>query len=249
MEAAIMAALKGHEVHLYEKREFLGGQFKSAAYAPFKGELASFTAWQIAELKKNANITIHLNTELTPKIARAKNPDVIIVATGATPIIPKIPGIDHPNVLLAEDVLLGNVPTGNNCFVAGGGSVGVETAAHLALQIKRVTVADMLPELAAEEKRDIKLAFFRILNDYGVEQITSATMVEITEQGVLLEKNGSTTLHRCDSVILALGYKNNDGIAAALQGLAGKVVVVGDALGAARLAQATRTGFMAGLGV
>ena len=247
MEAAYAAALKGHEVHLYEKSGHLGGQLRCAAYPPFKGELAGFTAWQIAELKKYPNLAIHLNTPLTAERARAESPDVIIVATGARPIVPPIPGINRPHVLSAEDVLLGNVPTGNNCFVAGGGSVGVETAAHLALQLKRVTVADLLPELAPEEKPIIRGPFLRVLREHGVTEITSARIVEIGETGVLLEKNGSTTMYPCDTVVLAFGYEKNDSLAAELDGMAPKLVVIGDALGPARLAQATRTGFVAGI--
>ncbi len=248
MEAARAAGLKGHDVHLYEKRDFLGGQFKSAAYPPFKGELATLTAWQIAELKKIKNVTIHLETELTPEMVKATKADLVIVATGATPLLPKIPGIDRPHVFTAEDVLLGKVATGNNCFIAGGGSVGVETAAHLSLQLKRVTVADMLPVLAADEEEDsIRLAFLRLLAENGVVQLTGTKIVEFAETGVLLEKNGTTTLYPCDTVIIALGYKKNRDLADNLAGTAEKIVVVGDAAGSGQLMNATRSGFVAGL--
>lgn len=247
MEAARAAALKGHDVHLYEKNDYLGGQFKAAAYPPYKGELASFTAWQIAELKKAKNVTIHLGTELTPEIVKSEKPHVVIVATGATPIIPSIPGVNRPNVLLAQDVLLGKVATGDNCFVAGGGSVGLETAAHLAIQLKRVAIAEMLPELAQGEDRDIVQAYLRILDEYGVVRFTDTRVVEIAETGVLLEKNGVTTLYPCDTVILAFGSTKNDSLAAALEGLTEKVVTVGDAVKVGHLLEAVRQGFWAGL--
>ena len=248
MEAARAAGLKGHTVRLYEKRNFLGGQFKSAAYPPFKGELATLTAWQINELKKLPNVKIHLETELTPEMIKAEEPDVVIVATGATPLIPNIPGINRPNVFTAEDVLLGLVPTGNNVFIAGGGSVGVETAAHISLQLKQVTVADMLPVLCADEPEDsIRLAFLSVLNQNGVTQLTGSKVVEICENGVLLEKHGTTTLYPCDTVVLAFGYRKNDGLAEKLSGLAEKVVVVGDATGSGQVMEATRSGFVAGL--
>ena len=247
MEAARAAAIKGHKVSLYEKKEFLGGLFKCAAYPPFKGELASFTAWQIAELKKAENVTIFMGTELTPEIVKAEKADVVIAATGSHPIIPNIPGIDRPNVFTAEDVLLGKVATGNSCFVAGGGSVGVETAAHLALQFKQVAIADMLPSLATDEENDIRAAFFRVLNENNVHRFTSAKIVEITDKGVLLEENGTTTLYACETVILAFGYTKNDAIAAALDGTGAKVVVVGDACKVGRVFGATRSGFVAGI--
>ncbi len=247
MEAARAAALRGHDVHLYEKGEFLGGQFKSAAYPPFKGELAAFTAWQIAELKKATNVTIKMESELTPEVVKAEKPDVVIVATGATPIVPPIPGIHRPNVFTAEDVLLGKVATGNSCFIAGGGSVGVETAAHLALQAKQVTVADMLPRLASDEEADIWRALLDVLNQHGVKQLTGTKVVEITETGVLLEKYGTTTLYPCDTIVLALGVRKNDVLVDMLRDLVQKIVVVGDAVGTGRLLEATRSGFVAGL--
>jgi 2,4-dienoyl-CoA reductase-like NADH-dependent reductase (Old Yellow Enzyme family)/thioredoxin reductase len=248
MEAARAAGLKGHQVDVYEKRDFLGGQFKSAAYPPFKGELATLTAWQINELKKLPNVRVHLQSELTPELIQAEKPDVVIVATGATPIIPDLPGIQRPNVCTAEDVLLGKVATGNNVFIAGGGSVGVETAAHIALQLKQVTVADMLPMLCADESEDsIRLAFLAVLNQNGVTQLTNSKVIEICEKGVLLEKFGSTTLYPCDTVVLAFGYRKNDALAEKLSGLAEKVVVVGDATGSGQIMDATRSGFVAGL--
>ena len=249
MEAARTAASLGHKIDLYEKRDFLGGQFKSAAYPPFKGELAAFTAWQIGELKKAKNITIHLETELTAEMVKAENPDVVIVATGGKAVVPNIPGIDRPNVFSAEDVLLGKVATGDRCFVAGGGSVGVETAAHLAMQAKQVAVADLLPYLAGDEEGDIRAAFFRVMNENNVERYTSAKIVEITNNGVLLEENGSTTLHPCDTVVLAFGYAKNQALAEALKESSTKVVVIGDASAVGRLLEATQTGFAAGLEV
>ena len=247
MEAARAAALKGHDVHLYEKRAFLGGQFKSAAYPPFKGELATFTAWQIAELEKAPNVKIHMESELTSEVVAAEKPDVVIVASGASPNVPAIPGIQRSNVLTAEDVLLGNVATGNRCFVAGGGSVGIETAAYLAVQGKHVTVADMLPTLAAEEDESIRAAFIEVLNQHGTAQLTGTKVVEITETGVVLEKCGTSILYPCDTVVLALGTRKNDLLADGLRGLVDKVTVVGDAVEPGRLINATSTGFMAGV--
>lgn len=247
MEAARAAAIKGHDVKLYEKNNFLGGQFKSAAYPPFKGELAGFSAWQIAELKKAINIEIYLETELTLEIVKSEKPDVVIVATGATPIIPNIPGINRLNVFTAQDVILGNVATGDNCFIAGGGVVGVELAAMLAIQLRHVTIAEMLPQLASDGEPDINKAYFDILNKHGVDQVIGAKVVEITEKGVLLEKYGTTALYPCDTVIIAFGSKSNNNIVAQLEGLAPKIVTVGDAVRVGQVSEAVYQGFWAGL--
>lgn len=247
MDAARAAAQKGHVVVLYEKRSFLGGQFKSAAYPPYKGELASFTAWQIAQLEDNHNVTIHLGTALTAEIARQEKADVLIVATGATAIRPNIPGGDRPKVVMAEDVLLGNVPTGDVCFVCGGGSVGVEVASHLSIQLKKVTIADLLPEFFPKEDPDIRSGFLNLMDQNKIQQITGAKIVEFAERGVLLEKDGSIVLHPCDTIVLAFGSRKNNALVEELQGCAAKIVTVGDAGGVALLLQATATGFEAGL--
>jgi NADPH-dependent 2,4-dienoyl-CoA reductase/sulfur reductase-like enzyme len=217
MEAARAAALKGHEIVLYEKSGYLGGQFRSAAYPPFKGEFAAFTAWQIAVLKKTKNIFLHLGVKVTAQVIAAERPDVIIVATGAKPFVPNITGINRPNVVSAEDLLLGKISSGKNCFVAGGGSIGVETAAFLALHSKSVTIAEMLPEIAANELPEIRGAYLKILDEMDVQQITKAKVVEITMDGVVLEKNGVQTVHPCDTVVLALGYKKEDSLVAAMR--------------------------------
>jgi 2,4-dienoyl-CoA reductase-like NADH-dependent reductase (Old Yellow Enzyme family)/thioredoxin reductase len=247
MEAARAAALKGHDVCLYEKRAYLGGQFKCAAYAPYKGEFAEFTAWQIAELKKTKNVIIHLQIEATPRVIEEERPDVIIVASGAQPILPDIPGIDRANVFTAEQLLLNNQAAGKCCFVAGGGSLGVEMAAYLALHSKSVTVAEMRAALAEDEQADIRAGFLKVLDEYHVQQITNARVVEITQEGVVVDQNGNQLLYPCDTVVIALGYRKEDSLLTAINGLAKKVVVVGDATGPARLLQATRSGFVAGL--
>ena len=133
LEAARAAATRGHSVVLYEKQEFLGGQFKAAAYPPCKGDLASYIAWLNKQMEDLA-VTIHLNTEVTEELIREENPDKVILATGGTGLRPGIKGIDLPNVVSAEDILLGKIQPADQIVVAGGGEVGLETAAHLAIE-------------------------------------------------------------------------------------------------------------------
>jgi len=248
MSAARAAALKGHTVSLYEKRAQLGGQFRSAAYSPHKGELAGFTSWQIRELDR-LGVKSHLNTELTAAMVGAEKPDAVIVATGASPIMPHIPGIDRANVFNAQDVLLGNVETGNNIVIAGGGMVGAETAAHLALQAKKVCVVDMLPEIAADLDPTCTDYLLQLLDEYRVEQITSAKVAEICEEGVLLERRGVLEVRTADTIVIALGSEKDDKLLSQLDGLAAKVVAVGDAISPRKALQAIREGFDAGLNI
>lgn len=147
MEAAILGKKLGHEVTLYEAGDHLGGQLRSAAYPPAKGEVALFTSWQIQELKA-LGIPVHMNTTVTKELVEREKPDAVIVAAGGTPIKPHILGIDGDNVFLAEDVLLGKVSTGDDVVVCGGGEVGTETANAIAYRCNgKVTVVEMALKL------------------------------------------------------------------------------------------------------
>ena len=105
MEAAIVAAQRGHQVDIFEKSAKLGGQWNLAAIPPTKEELGAFTNWQINQLQK-LDVTVHLNTELTEAMVETLRPDSVIVATGANPFVPNIPGKQLKHVLLANDVLV-----------------------------------------------------------------------------------------------------------------------------------------------
>jgi len=246
MEAARGAAIKGHEVHLYEKTDTLGGLFLSASYPPFKGEFASFPAWQIRQLKK-LGVHIHLNTPLTADIVKKEKPDKVILATGAQPIIPDIPGIDLPNVVLAEDVLRGRADTGMNVLVAGGGMIGSETAAYLCVQCKeRVTLIEMLPDIANDMEGGIRDDLKDLLNKYFVKILTETKLAGVTPQGALIEQGGVVKLYPCDTIVLAIGTKAYNPLEEELKGLC-ETVVIGDAIKPRKAVVAVREGFVAGM--
>lgn len=246
MEAARGAACKGHEVHLFEAADSLGGQFIAAGYPPYKGDFLSYPAWLNRQLKK-LNVTLHMNTALTAGIVKAGKPDKVIIATGAKPIIPKLPGLDGPNVVLAEDVLRGRVDPGLNVLVAGGGMIGSETAAYLAVQCReKVALVEMLPEIGLEMEGGIRDDLKDLLKKQFVEVITQVKLAGITEQGALIEKGGCVTLYPCDTVVLAIGTKAYNPLQEELKELC-EVVVVGDAVKARKAIEASREGFVAGL--
>lgn len=248
LEAARTAAMKGHHVSLYEKRGFLGGQFCSAAYPPCKGELATYTAWLINELDK-LGVRIHLNTELTKELVVQAKPDVVIVATGGTPIVPPIKGIGKPHVKNAEDVLLGLVSTGDRIVVAGGGEVGGETAAHLAMQLRDVTVVEMMPDILRELDGVNKFNLMKIYDEYKIKINTSTKVVEILDDGVIVENSQGVFTIPADTVVLGLGYKPNNKLAEELKSVHDNVVVIGGALKTSNALLAVREGFDAGLNI
>ncbi len=248
LEAARTAAMKGHHVTLFEKRGFLGGQFKSAAYPPFKGELANYTAWISNELDK-LGVNIRLNTELTKEMVHIEQPDVVIVATGGSPVVPPIKGIGKSNVVSAEDVLLGNVPTGDRIVVAGGGEVGGETAAHLALQQREVTIVEMLPAILSELDGVNRYHLKNILKDYEVKQYTSTKVVEILDDGVVVENCDGQFTIPAETVVLALGYKPNNKLSEELQSVHNHVITIAGAVKTSNALVAAREGFDTGMSI
>ncbi len=248
LEAARTAAIKGHRVSLYEKRSFLGGQFKSASYPPCKGELGTYTAWVTNELDK-LGVDIHLNTELTKELVDEIKPDVMIAATGGTPLMPPIKGIDKPHVVTAEDALLGNIPTADRIVVAGGGEVGGETAVHLAMQQKDVSVVEMCDTLFRELNGINKYNIMKIFDEYDVKKYTGTKVVEILDDGVIVEdKEGQFTIP-ADTVVVGLGYKPNNKFAEELKKDYDNVIIIGGAVKTSNALVAIKEGFNLGMSI
>ena len=244
MEAARAAAIKGHKVDIFEKTNTVGGQFISAAYPPFKGEFATYTAWLYREIKKYNNITLHLETELTKEMVEKGHPDKVIIASGAKPVIPKVPGIDHEKVVLAEDVLLGKSSIGQSVVIVGGGMVGSETAAYLGMQCKdRVVLVEMRDAIAMDMEAGIRDDLRDCLRRCYVEEYTNTAIAGVTDEGAVLRKGDEEFTIPCDNVVLAVGTRSFTLLADELKG------IVGDAVKARQAIQASKEGFYAGLTV
>ena len=145
-----MAATKGHKVTLFESTSKLGGQWLLACVPPGKADFTSLVAWQNVQLKK-LGVEVRLKTPLTKALVEAEKPDVVLVASGSKPSIPPIPGVDQPFVVTASEILAGKINAGRNVVVIGGGSVGAETADHLAMHGSKVTIVEMRDKIAADE--------------------------------------------------------------------------------------------------
>lgn len=249
MEAARAAAIKGHSVEIFEKNNTVGGQFISAAYPPYKGEFATYTAWLYRQIQKYSNISLHLNTELTADQVQRDQPERVIIASGAKALIPDIPGVNQANVVLAEDVLLGKSDTGMNVLIVGGGMVGAETAAYLGMQCKeKVTLIEMRDAIAADMEGGIRDDLKDCLRRNFVDVMTNTSIAEITAQGALIKQGSEVKSFPCDTVVLAIGTRAFCPLAEQLQGIC-EVTVVGDAVKARQALQASAEGFAAGLAV
>jgi 2-enoate reductase len=226
LEAARVAALRGHKVTIYEKNDKLGGQYLYASAAPFKDGFKPLLKWFQVQLKK-LNVKIEFNKEFKPDMVKTiKEEDVVVVATGATPNVPDIP-IRSKNVYNAIDVLSGE-KVGNNIIIAGGGQVGCETAWFLAVQGKTVTIIEQQPLVAAGQNVASQMLLTKRLKELKVKIFVNTFINSISEEGVeVIDKSGKHTI-KTDSVVLALGVKPEGKIAEYLKGKVKYLFVIGD---------------------
>jgi len=204
MEAAVIAAERGHEVTLFEKENVLGGQIRVAVIPPHKDEVSNVTRYLESQLAK-LGVKVELGRAATPEIVAQLKPDVVILAAGGMPIVPAIPGVNRGNVVTAWDVLNGK-ETGNRVVVVGGGMVGCETADFLAEQGKKVTVVEMLPAIAQDMEFVRRGMLLDRFAEYPVEVKTNAEIREIVADGVITGDGEKIT---ADTVVLALGVIAN----------------------------------------
>ena len=230
LEAATVAAQRGHRVTLMEKSDHLGGQWRIAAMPPLKQDISTGIKYLVAQAEK-AGVTIEMNKEVTPETVDDLEPDVVVVATGAAPLVPDIPGVENEIVCTAIDVLSGAVPPGNRAVIVGGGQLGLEMADYMReREVEQLVVVEQLPEAGVGLLSSFARDMLSRLNAWGARIITSATVKEITEDGVVLDKGGEEeTIHGMDSVVLALGVESVDELSKRLEGKVAEVHVIGDA--------------------
>ncbi len=241
METAILAATKGHKVTLFEKSGKLGGQLLVASVPSIKSEISTFTAWQISELKRR-NVEVHLNTAIKPDSAVLNDFDAIIVAVGSTPVIPSVPGIDNPKVVTAHDILAGKVNSGKKVLVIGGGQIGIETAYFLSTQNRDVTVVEMMPDVLLKEfKGSVRAGLLNMIGSCkNVTIICDTRLDAIDDTGAAL--SGAFNGHLdADTIVMAVGVKNDSHLYDELLAQGKNVYKVGDARTVGQIVTATHS--------
>jgi len=250
LEAARVAALRGHHVTLCEKSDRLGGQLWIGSLPPGKQELTWGIKYLATQAKK-AGVDIRLNTEVTAGLVEELKPDVVVVATGGGPLIPEgIPGVDKPHVFTAHDILTEKVRCGYRVVVLGANMVGCEVADWLGIRRKEVTVVKMRPGPAADIGEDIGVAGRAVIlerfKQWKVRAVTGPqqgiTVTGITDSGVEILRDGRQETLECDSVVLALGTVPINGLAEQLKGKVAELHVIGDARQPGRVAHAVHEG-------
>ena len=244
LEAAIYAAKAGHAVTVFEKNDIAGGQFYWAAIPPSKGEISAFTVWQTTQLKK-LGVEIKYNTTVTSEFFDNNSFDEIIVATGAMPAPSSIKGAEL--AINAVPVLAGKVQTGANVVIIGGGQVGAETANHLAVHLKAVTLIEATGAIASHEALAPRWHLLRALEGRKVNMMVNTEVLEIKKDGVTVKNANGTVTLPADTVIIAAGAVENNALATELKSKGLPVTVIGDADKVGRVLEAVAKGFEIGL--
>lgn len=211
MEAACIAAQRGHQVSLYEKSHALGGNVLLASIPPKRERLKKIIEFLENELRR-LGVEIFLNVEVTAEMIKQRKADVILFATGSEPVVPNIPGLELPNVYFARDVLTGRADLGKYVIVVGGGLVGLETADYLREKGKAVTIVEQLPSIGEVPLVEVNFRKY-LLNrlrksDEKVLIMTSTEVKEIGHHHVKVVNNSvEKLLPGIDSVVIAVGLK------------------------------------------
>ena len=248
LEAARVLALRGHRVLLYERAATLGGQLRLAAIPPYKEELRNLLDFLTSEIAR-AKVQVHLGSEATLSTLAQERPDAVIVATGALPLLPVIPGWDPARTFTAGEALEGR-PMGEKLIIIGGGMVGCETAEHLATLGKKVCIVEKLPEIAKAVEVHTRGLLLQRLRDLQVEVRTSSEVVSARGGTVTLRNGGGDlTEVEAEGIVAAVGAGANRLLEDAAHEFPGRWFRIGDAKEAREIAAAVREGYLAALAI
>lgn len=227
MEAARVAALRGHQVELVEKSETYGGKFRFASIPAFKAEGRTLIQWYRRQLEK-AGVKVTLGYELTPDDAKAKDAEAVITATGGVELVPPIPGIEKAD--FAIPVLSGEIQAADEMTIIGGGLVGCELAIHFCMNGKKVRIVEMAPELVtnARPANPVMQCVMEYLERFRVEICVNTRLCEVTESGIIVERNGQREEIATRQTVLALGYRADTRLYDALYARYPEVYNIGD---------------------
>lgn len=247
MEAAITAARRGHEVILCEKSDHLAANLDYAKQISFKEDIVQFLKSMVINVQRTPNLELRLNTEVTEALIRTEKPDVLIVACGAEPVMPPVPGLDRPIVHHVTDLYKKHLSVGRKVVIIGGGLAGSEEGLGLAWEGHDVSIVEMRDGLAKDAPYIHWRHLLTKLND-SVHSYCSARVLSVEENGVkIVDSEGREQLLEADTVLVAAGMRGTSGQYDGWHDLAEEVVFVGDCRKAAKILEAMRTGYCAGM--
>ncbi|WP_411680818.1 FAD-dependent oxidoreductase [Clostridium thailandense] len=241
MLAGWVAAMRGHDVTLFEATDTLGGQMRLAAYPPGKGDLTNMVRSYITKCEQYG-VKVCMDTKVTPEIIAAEAPDTVIIATGATPLVLPIPGINEAGVIHAVDLLDGKESCGKKVLVVGGGMVGCETADFLGEQEHEVTVIELRDEVGADVISEHRKFLMKNFEEHKIKTVTNAKVAEFFKDGVayIMPDGSEHRLEGFDSIVLAMGSRAYDPLSEDIKKVVKETYVIGDAVKARRALDATK---------
>ena len=247
MKAAITAVERGHDVHLLEKSNELGGLLKVSDYDPLKKDIKRFKDYLVK--KTQSTVKVRLNTEATPELIKQLSPEVIIGAAGSRPIVPNIPGLDADKVLSALEAYYETAKAGSKVLVIGGGLVGCETAHYLAEAGRKVTIVEMLDALGdPHDYRHTVPLVEKLDQNPNLKYFTSSKCLGISSEGAkIVDSNGNESLIEVDTIVYAVGMVSNTDKIEKLRDLAPEFYLVGDSIKPQQIMQAMQSGYYTAL--
>lgn len=242
MQAAVVAKKRGHDVVIYERANHLGGKLIFSEQVDFKYDLKKFMNYLIHMVDK-LGVVVKLGVEATPEMITAEKADVVLAAVGANAIVPPIKGVDSKNVMIAEEAYNNIDKLGKSIAVLGGGQVGCETALHLANLGKKVSIVEMLPELAPDAMNLPREAILERIEE-KVATYTKSRCTGITETGLTyVDADGKEGSIEAETIILAAGMRPRFADAEKFRPCAKEFFAIGDCTVAKNVRTATRTAY------
>jgi 2,4-dienoyl-CoA reductase (NADPH2) len=277
MEAARIAAMRGHQVLLYEKSDMLGGQINLATVLPKKKEFGMLVENFRVQLIKN-DVEIKTGIEVTPEMVEDINPDAVVVATGAEQRPHSVEGAERENVFTAIDLLENDIPIGKKIVIIGGGSLGCEVALLLADKgvvnsevlsfLFRTNAEDMetLKKITSSGTKEVTLVtrrervgedigqttrwiFLQELRRLNVEVITKAENISVTAEGVRLDRGDERKEISADTIIISPGMQPVNDLHESLKDKVKEIHIIGDAKEPRKAIEAIYEGAEIGLAV
>lgn len=250
LEAARVAAIKGHKVTLFEKETVIGGQLAAASTPAFKSQLRRLIDWYGVQLKK-LGVNLQLSKEVSADDEILAKCDKIIVGTGAVPLLPPIPGIEGSNVINIVDAHKNKeLLKGENIVICGGGLSGCDTALELAAgKGKMIKIVEMSDAIAKDAIFVNAASLIPMLAKSGVKIYTNSKVILIDSEGVYVQKDdGTSEFIKADNVVTAFGMRKNNKLAEEIkEKYYIKTRVVGDCEKVGKVGTAVRMGFFAAL--
>ena len=242
--AAVVASHRGHEVTVYEKAEKLGGLLIAASWPAFKADVLDLLNY-LREEVADSNVDVRTGCEVTPEKVRDFAPSSLVIAVGASPIIPRIEGLENANTLAVEQALLRHDLVGKEPVIVGGGVTGCETALYLSQQGRKVTIVEKLLELMPLEEIGYKYktsVITKMLKDAGVRAFLNSEVVEVGQSTAVIRFGRTTVEIPADTVVLSAGLAPDNRLVESLKASCSESYVIGDCASPRRILEAIYEG-------